>query len=277
MTAINPPAQSGGSVSTDPLIVASAKHASASNNLAGKVNVYAALSPQGQVVQVAQSLEQVERAWRLVHDTYAGLGLINPNAHQVHVVPEAVHPAAAVITHEVENQTRATLTVMPDCRAGLPLDCIYPTELAQLRSAGQRLVEIGLLADTSTRATQSAKVIIEMMRHAFWFAWLHKANIVVGVHPHHVGFYCRYFGFQCFGEASTHPTVNHWPVVPLFIAVDQTLQQTNWPKGVAALVRAPMPLGAFNQRVRLTRERVAGTAIGHYLDEKAELLGVLAA
>lgn len=278
MTAINPPPdRSVGPAPADASNVITAENAVLTDNLIDENCRRASLPTSGRLVHVARSLEQVERAWRLVHDAYADLGLINANVHRIHTVPEAVHPAAAVIAHDIDGQTHATLTVMPDCRAGLPLDAIYPTELGKLRSNGQRLVEIGLLADTTTKASQSATVIIEMMRHAFWFAWLHKANILIGVHPRHVGFYCRYFGFQTIGDESTHPTVNHWPVVPLYIPVDQTLQQTKWPKGVAALVRAPMPLGAFSQRTRLTREAVVDTAVGRYLDDKAELVGVRAA
>ena len=281
MTAIqSPPARSGGSATTDPPPALPTKQVDAGQSGSSfNANAQQAYvrSASARLVQVAQTLQQVESAWRLVHDTYATLGLINPNEHQIHTVPEAVHPMSAVLTHEVNQQTRATMTIMPDGRAGLPLDCIYPAEIAKLRSTGRRLVEIGLLADTSTRQSNSASVIIEMMRHAFWFAWLHKADIVIGVHPKHAGFYRRYFGFETMGEESTHPTVNHWPVVPLYIPVDHTLQQTTWPRGVAALVRAPMPMQAFNQRCKLTNELIADSPIGRYLQDKAAALEILAA
>lgn len=228
-------------------------------------------------VSVARQLHQIEKAWELVYHTYADQGLIHANDHQVHTVHEAIHPSTAVVVQEDNDRVISTLTIMQDRRHGLPLDCVYPAEMNRLRSTGRRLVEIGLLAETASKQGSSARGIIEMMRHVFWFAWHHKAFILAGVHPKHAGFYCRFFGFEPIGEPSTHPTVNHWPVVPLCCPLDEMLASPPWPKGVGAFVNAPMPLNAFKHRARLTEEFIADSRIGAYMEEKADQLAIRAA
>ncbi len=218
----------------------------------------------------AHSLEEVEMAWQLVYERYVQKKLINENPLCLHTVPMAVGEHACVIRGpgglgSDRHETRSTMTMIGDNPKGLPLDSVYRKQLDELRDAGRRPVEVGLLADRRRLASRSAVALFSMMRWAaYYVVHMGYTDIVIGVHPRHACFYMRCFGYQKLAPPARYPLVRDNPVIPLCLPVHDTL--ANHKSGGATYAREnPLPASAFSGRFRFQPEQLHGSLIERFL------------
>ncbi len=237
--------------------------------------------------QTAKSLPQVVKAWRLVYHVYLESGYITPNPYKIHTVPQAVQPATAVFLEQTGPCEGSTLSAILDGPKGLPLDHVYGDELDKLRNRGRRLLEFGLLADTSvicddeglpTRkhnplsarypmVARMGDTLANVFRHAFWYAMCNDVtDIVIGVNPKHAPFYQRVAGFRRIARNKTYSLVNNAPVTLLRCALDRRLNsRKHQPEGLAYCLEYPPVDGAFDDRCAFTPREVRGSVIDVYL------------
>src|SRR5690349_21354447 len=103
-----------------------------------------AFPPSGLVFQTAKSLDDVVAAWRVLHDAYVRVGFITANPFGIHTVPQAVGPHSLVMVGQIQGLTVSTITAIGDNPLGVPVESVYPDEIAQLRSQGRKVLEVGL-------------------------------------------------------------------------------------------------------------------------------------
>ncbi len=213
---------------------------------------------------VADSIDQVMEAWRLVYRSYRQIDIIDENPFALHTAPQVLTPSTAVITGHCGNDLASTLTIIHD-RGDLPLDCVYKAELDQLRDQGRHLVEVSLLADRRSSVTRSLNAMVGMMHYVYFQAYYGKSIVLCGVHPHHAGFYKKMLGFNAIGRETTYPTVKNHPVVLLAVDLMAWLKRDSMPKRFVQYARNPLPETLFDNRFRLTADSIADTDIESYL------------
>lgn len=220
---------------------------------------------------VASSVSDVICAWSLVHDAYTRIGLIDTNKFSLHTVSQAVSPATSVIIGSMNDAPVSTLSIIHEGAQQIPLQNVYPRELDSLRKQGRKLLEVGLLADRREHISRAMVAIFEMMRFVFWRSYLTHTDIVIGVHPHHAGFYINSFGFEPIGQQSTHPTVKDHPVLPMRLDIHTVLKSDAVPKRLTQYLNNPLPDDAFDHRCRFDPLEVENSPLGMYLAEKARV------
>ncbi|KAB2970155.1 long-chain N-acyl amino acid synthase [Zoogloea sp.] len=155
--------------------------------------------------------KQHERSVRqLVERRYAWRGL---PASSEHCSPVHSLTLAASCGEEVFG----TATLGLDGPGGLHADQLYSHELTRLRGPGVRLCEITRLAVDTPHNT------LEVLGTLFHLAYIHgrlirgATDLVIEVHPRHVGFYQRMLGFVQLGEEKPCPRVDNAPAVLLHL------------------------------------------------------------
>lgn len=200
---------------------------------------------------VASTLHDVITAWRLVYESYRHTDIIAPNPHHIHTNQQAASPAAAVFVGELNGQTDTTLTAIHDSDAGLPLDAVYPAELGALRNRGRQLSEIGLFADRRESIGRSLNALLDLIRLAFYYTHRSDAtSIVIGVHPHHAGFYQRMFGFDIASDVRSYEAANGKPVVLMHLPMLERLMAAPVPRGISYFLQRPVAEAEFLSRYR---------------------------
>ncbi|HLQ86308.1 MAG TPA: hypothetical protein VK110_09175 [Salinisphaeraceae bacterium] len=218
------------------------------------------------IYRCAQQVEQVQRAWAVVYQCYRRQGLISRNALGIHAVPHAIGSHACVIYEEQRHTVLSTMTVMADRIGGLPLDNAYPEALDRLRQQGTAMVEVGLFADRRQSIKRTAKALFAMMRWVAYYTLHHgRSDIVIGIHPHHAGFYKRCFGFELFGKEKKYSLVNDNPVVPLRLPLRDAMTASKLPRGLDYIRNNPLPAKAFSQRFRFDQPALQGSLIERLL------------
>ena len=217
-------------------------------------------------IQVADRLEDVTGAWRLVYQTYCRTELIDPNPYGIYTVPQAVWSESAVFCGKVEGVIAYTMTAYHDGPQGLPLDAVYPDELNQLRRDGRSLLEVVLVADSRREITRQLRTLLELMRYATYFG-LHggSRDAVVGVHPRHAPFYQRLLGFQPLGAVREHPGVKGAAVTLLHLDWNRLTTGASPPSAIATFMAQPLDDQTFTSAYRFASEDLSQTVVGRYL------------
>ncbi len=199
---------------------------------------------------VGSTLDEVMEAWSLVYDSYRQLGLVDPNHWGVHCTTHAFTNDSAVIRGCLHGRCVTTMTGYLDHPDhGLPLDSVYPEELARLRDQGHRLIEIGLFADRRGEIKRARTALLELMRWTAYFGLNHQAQqAVIGVHPHHAKFYAKCLGFKIIGAEKSYGIVNGAPVVPLFLDWAACSTEAQAPRGVQCFMADQLPAEAYAHR-----------------------------
>lgn len=205
---------------------------------------------------------EVMAAWRLVYETYRRTGLIDGKPHGLHFPSQAVSPNTIVVLHEVEGELASTISAYADGPQGLPLDSIYQEELDALRAEGRHMVEVGMLAHRDPGGGSSIKELADLMRFPFYFTRLSgRHDLVIGVHPHHVRFYERLFGFEQAGPLRYYPLVKDHPAVLLRLDVNREWAMAREHKGSRRCQACPVEWEKFERRFRFTDAQIAGTPL----------------
>lgn len=224
---------------------------------------------------VARTLDEVLQSWRLVYDAYVRVGLIKQNPYHLHMAPQAAHPSAAVLSASIHGLLVSTLTAIVDrddlsssekIEGRLPLDRVFGPHLDRLRSDGHRLMEVGLFADRRKHLSRTAESLFQFMRLAFFFGISEKiTDFIIGVHPRHVGFYVRFFGFVREEEEKLYPAVNDRPVALLRLNIASQMASRPLHKVLAFFVDNPADSELFQSRFTFSNEDIRGTAIEAWL------------
>jgi hypothetical protein len=104
--------------------------------------------------------------------------------------------------------------MFPDTPLGLPADAPYGRSLQEFRSAGQRLAEIGMLADRRTSLSRSMPGVMRIMPLILQSAREAEIDqLVITCHPRHEKFYRKLLGFEHLEGPRAHPSVLDAPSV----------------------------------------------------------------
>lgn len=172
-------------------------------------------TPNGLHFAPARTPEDAHEAERLVYDAYHRIGIVAPNARRTHKASHIDTNDSVTILGRIGGLCCSTLSAYVDHpEHGLPLDPIYPEEMAKMRNAGQRLIEVGMFADRRVEFDRSLYALLDLIRYATYFG-VHRGatHAVIGVHPHHTKFYAKGLGFDFLGEEKHYGLLNQAPVV----------------------------------------------------------------
>lgn len=218
--------------------------------------------------RIATRLDDVLAAWQLVYQRYLVGGLIDPNDFEIHTVPHAIQAESLVVLGYINGTAAATLTIMPDGADGVPLEAVYPEEIASLRKARRRFLEVGLLADRREEIKRYINALMCMFMYPWFFARYKGFDIVCGVHPHHADFYAKAFGFVEFGPVRSYARVKDHPVTLLRLDIGASLNAERLPRATKAYIDSPLPEEAFAHHLNLAEPNVAASRIGAYLQSR---------
>lgn len=184
---------------------------------------------QGVVTSLAHTQWEIQAALRMVYEAYVETGLISANPFEMRVTPYHVLPTTNVFIARREQEIVGTLSLIRDCALGLPMEDVYSAEVNSRRARGLNVAEVSCLADSSHGKSNMLSVVIQLMSHMAQFARRQGVDeLLIAVHPHHVGFYERFIGFEVIGEQRQYAAVSDNPAVAL--ALDLNGMPVNHPR-----------------------------------------------
>jgi len=166
------------------------------------------------ILKVATTLSETIDAWRLVYQQYVKSALIDANPFSVFTYPEYLSRNSAVILGKVGDKSVCSVSAVLDSNHYLPLDTYFHEELDGLRKKNKKLIEIGLLANQSEKASPFYMIeLLSSIAHFGVYSNFH--DYVIGVHPRRVKFFKHFFGFNQVGTNKKYHQLNDAEVVLL--------------------------------------------------------------
>jgi hypothetical protein len=210
----------------------------------------------GFTTELARGFYDVEDALRLVYNAYRKTGLIPENAYEMRATKYHLLPTSNIFLARDNDETLGTLTLVRDGVHGLPMEDVFPDEIAERRERGIRMAEVSCLADAGHGKSHMLAVVVQLMSHMAQFALRNGVReLVIAVHPHHMGFYERFAGFEVIGNQRAYGAVLDNPAVAL--AVDLTTIHIKNPRVHQRFFGNPFADD------HLTAERLDALTIGH--------------
>ena len=190
--------------------------------------------------KIAENQRERAAAFRLLHDAYVQAGLMLPNRCRMRVTPHHLLATSAVFVAVQGDRVISTVSLIGDGQLGLPMECAYREEVAQLRSPCRWLGEVSSLASDRRLSDRQLQLLGHLTRLMAQYAQRHGLeHLLAAVHPRHARFYQRFLGFQPLGGARPYPGARHRPSVPLLLDLPQ-LEQAQHPSYLAYF-RDPIP------------------------------------
>lgn len=175
---------------------------------------------KGAIIERAYTLEDLRKAYRLVHEVYLGTGYLHPEPSGLRLRIYETTSETATFVAKKDGEVVGVLSVVGDSQdLGLPSDGAFKAELNAMRAAGARLCEVTNQA--VAEGYRKSAVPTELMRCAI--AHSIKAGYhygVAAVSPSHNGFY-DLMGFQLLGAERSYSKKVHDPVVALTLNLDR--------------------------------------------------------
>lgn len=193
---------------------------------------------EGMVFKIAETREELEEAYHVVHTTYVEEGYMDSHLSKMRIKLTNAHPHTITLIGKKEDHIAITLTVIPDSPLGLPVDDVYKEEVDQLRAMQHSVVEVGSLAshvlyrdhEKNHRMeiiTQLKNIAlhIDMASIVYSSHYLNADDMVIAVHPKHRKFYEQVLLFEPFGEEKSYPDVKGNPAVALRLNLRELLEK----------------------------------------------------
>lgn len=176
-------------------------------------------------VQIASSLSNKEKAFRLAYDTYEAKGfLVAPRRDKMLVSESDLLPDTTIftITEKDSKEVIATLTLNFQAHAEVPSYEIFPDEISSLQAQKKSFAEITRLAIKEGHR-YSNLLLVRLFNAAHLYSLKVKKieNILISVNPSHVGFYQKLLGFEIIGDEKPCGRVNGAPARLLLLDLNK--------------------------------------------------------
>ncbi len=192
------------------------------------------------VSKLAVQREDVFAALRLVYGAYVETGLIEPNPYEMRATRYHLLSTTDIFLASRNEQLLGSLSLVRDGELGLPLEDVYADEVANRRRQGVTMAEVSCLAVNGHGRESKLAVVVQLMSHMAQFAARQGVDeLLIAVHPHHVGFYERFTGFEVIGEVKSYSAVCNNPAVAL--ALDLKHGEINHPRAHRRFFGNPLP------------------------------------
>jgi len=211
-------------------------------------------------LKVSDSLEDLTAALSLVHDSYVELGLMAPHPSGLRLLPHHLLPETRVFLAREHGEVVATLTLIPDTEAGLPLDAAYREDADGLRLEGRRIGEISCLALAPRYRRHDLLLHLFRMMHVCARA-TGLDDLCVVVAPKHGRFYQHILLFEAYGGFAELDSLNGAPAL-LYRQDLRTVSETTHRYYASSPAAADLYRFFFEEAETVMAQATAGHGLG---------------
>ena len=174
----------------------------------------------GAVIEQARTFDDLQQAYRLVHDVYVETGYMHPDHSGLRLRMFETSPDEATFVAKVGQRVVGVVSIAADSpELGLPSDGCFKKELDALRATSGRLSE--MTNQVVTPDYRKSGIATELMRCAAAHVIRGKFDEAIAtISPSHSAFY-RILGFREIGKPRSYSQTVYDPVVALSVKIDQ--------------------------------------------------------
>ncbi len=141
------------------------------------------------VVKIAETREELEACFRLLHDAYVGSGFMQPHPSGLRVTPWHALPTTTTICAVVGGDVVGTLSMVREGVFGLPLQSAF--DLSRVRVLPGQVAEISALAVRRDYRRTGGAVLFPLMKFMYEYCtrYFDTRHLVIAVNPDKIELY----------------------------------------------------------------------------------------
>lgn len=172
---------------------------------------------KGLTFKIADTKEELEQSFRLLHDMYVREKFIDPHPSGMRISLYNAAPFTVVMVGKRENEVVLTTTLYVDSFLGIPAESTFREEIGYLRAQGRYIAEVGsLAARTDIRNTdQTIQLYLQKMILLYALKYLKLDDMVITVVKKHQLYYRYIHLLDSIGELRHYENANGTVVAPL--------------------------------------------------------------
>lgn len=154
------------------------------------------------VLKIAETQEELEACFRLLHDAYVGSGFMKPDPSGMRVTLYHALPTTTTLCAKYDGEVVGTLSLIRESLFGFPLQAIF--DLKQVRERKGQIAEVSALAVHPKFRKTGGTILFPLMKFMYNYCttFFDTRHLVIAVNPNRIEMYESLLFFERLSENS---------------------------------------------------------------------------
>ena len=141
------------------------------------------------VLKIAESREELEACFKLLHDAYVSSGFMTPDPSGMRVTIYHALPTTTTLCAKIGDQVVGTLSLIRESAIGFPLQRIF--DLTDIREKEGQIAEVSALAVHPRYRRTGGTILFPLMKFMYEYCttFFDTRHLVIAVNPRHIEMY----------------------------------------------------------------------------------------
>lgn len=185
------------------------------------------------IARPASTVSEIKTAFKIIHKEYVKRGYCKAQTSEMFYTYFSLLPNSRTFVLEKENAIHGTLSLIPDSPCGLPMERLFPEEIAKLRAEGRKVAENSMLALDQEILGHGLFSLTHSEKHLYFFSLVKMmidtaksmgiTDILIAVHPKHEALY-RFLTFETIGPVKSYQGALGNPALPMRWQIDNPVK-----------------------------------------------------
>ena len=180
--------------------------------------------PPNLTFKIADTREELEAAFQLLHDRYVQSGYMDPHPSGLRVTKYHSLPSTTTLIAKWDDQVVGTVSMVRRSSFGVPLESIF--DISSILATGERVLEVSALAIRPDFSGKHGQILFPLIKFLIRYSleYFGTKYFVIAVHPTWIDFYRAILLFQPLTKhnlVDTYSFVNGAPAVGGVLNLEQ--------------------------------------------------------
>ena len=154
------------------------------------------------VLKIAQTKEELEACFRLLHDAYVASGFMEPHPSGMRITIYHALPTTTTLCAMFDGEVVGTLSLIRESVFGFPLQSVF--NLQEVREKEGRLAEVSALAVHPKFRNTGGKILFPLMKFMYDYCstFFDTRHLVIAVNPNRIELYESLLFFERLKQAT---------------------------------------------------------------------------
>ncbi len=141
------------------------------------------------VLKIAETQEELEQCFSLLHDAYVGAGFMKPAESGLRATIYHALPTTTTLCAKFDGKVVGTLSLIRESVFGFPLQAIF--DLKEIRARGGKVAEVSALAVHADFRKTGGAILFPLMKFMYEYCttFFDTRHLVIAVHPTRIEMY----------------------------------------------------------------------------------------
>jgi hypothetical protein len=147
-------------------------------------------------LKIADTREELEACFRLLHDAYVAVGFMQPAPSGLRATIYHALPTTTTLCAKYDDEVVGTISLIRESQFGFPLQAIF--DLSSVEAAPGQIAEVSALAVHPKHRKTGGAILFPLMKfmHAYCTRFFDTRHLVIAVNPYHIELYESLLSFR---------------------------------------------------------------------------------